>query len=103
MGKEKHEEEAFAGHAMGCISLMVTDNNVEPFHYRNWRPIEHFAEQGVLTSNADCTCTDFVSSSKTPLHPGTLTQLSTNLFFGAMATCNNLLTIEIYLSVWSEK
>ena len=35
-GKGKPEEEAFAGHTMGCIRLMVTDNNVEPFHYRNW-------------------------------------------------------------------
>ena len=30
-------------------------------------------------------------------------QSSTNLFFVARATCNNLLTIEIYLFVWSEK
>ena len=47
-GKGKHEEEAFAGHTMGCIRLMVNDNNVEPFHYHNWRPIEHFAAQGVI-------------------------------------------------------
>ena len=47
-GKGKHEEEAFAGHTMGCIRLMVTDNNVEPFHYHNWGPIEHFAVQGVI-------------------------------------------------------
>ena len=33
---------------MGCIRLMVTDNNIEPFHYHNWRPIEHFAAQGVI-------------------------------------------------------
>ena len=45
-GRGKQEEEAFAGHTMGCIRLMVTDNNVEPFHYHNWRPIEHFAAQG---------------------------------------------------------
>ena len=31
-GTGKHEE-AFAGHTLGCIRLMVTDNNVEPFHY----------------------------------------------------------------------
>ena len=42
-GKSKHEEETFAGHTMGCIRLMITDNNVEQFHYHNWRPIEHFA------------------------------------------------------------
>ena len=47
-GRGKHEEEAFAGHAMGCIRLMVTDNNIEPFHYQNWGPIEHFAAQGVI-------------------------------------------------------
>ena len=47
-GRGKHEEEAFAGHTMGCVRLMVTDNNVEPFHYHNWRPIEHFAAQGVI-------------------------------------------------------
>ena len=44
-GRGKHEEEAFAG---CCIRLMVTDNNVEPFHYHDWRPIEHFAAQGVI-------------------------------------------------------
>ena len=27
---------------------MVTDNNVEPFHYQGWGPIEHFAAQGVI-------------------------------------------------------
>ena len=27
---------------------MVTDNNVEPFHYHGWGPIEHFAAQGVI-------------------------------------------------------
>ena len=27
---------------------MVTDNNVEPFHYHGWGPIEHFAIQGVI-------------------------------------------------------
>ena len=27
---------------------MVTDNNVEPFHYQDWGPIEHFAAQGVI-------------------------------------------------------
>ena len=25
-GRGKHEEEAFAGHTLGCIRLMVTDN-----------------------------------------------------------------------------
>ena len=34
-GKGKHEEESFAGHTMGCIRLMITDNNVEQFHYHN--------------------------------------------------------------------
>ena len=47
-GKGKHEEEAFAGHTLGCTRLMVTDNNVEPFHYQDWEPIEHFAAQGVI-------------------------------------------------------
>ena len=47
-GEEKHEEEAFAGHTLGCIRLMVTDNNIEPFHYQDWEPIEHFAAQGVI-------------------------------------------------------
>ena len=47
-GRGKHEEEAFAGHTLGCIRLMVTDNNIEPFHYQNWGPIEHFAAQGVI-------------------------------------------------------
>ena len=47
-GKGKHEEETFVGHTMGCIRLMITDNNVEQFHYHNWRPIEHFATQGVI-------------------------------------------------------
>ena len=47
-GRGKHEEEAFAGHTMECIRLMVTDNNIEPFHYHNWGPIEHFAAQGVI-------------------------------------------------------
>ena len=27
-GRGKHEEEAFAGHTLGCIRLMVTDNNL---------------------------------------------------------------------------
>ena len=30
------------------IRLMVTDNNIEPFHYHNWGPIEHFAAQRVI-------------------------------------------------------
>ena len=47
-GKGKHEEETFAGHTMGCIRLMISDNNVEPFHYHNWGPIEYFAAQGVI-------------------------------------------------------
>ena len=47
-GKGKHEEETFAGHTMGCIRLVISDNNVEQFHYHNWRPIEHFAAQGVI-------------------------------------------------------
>ena len=46
--KGKHEEETFAGHTMGCIRLMISDNIVEHFHYHNWRPIEHFAAQGVI-------------------------------------------------------
>ena len=28
--------------------LMVTDNNIEPFHWQDWDPIEHFAAQGVI-------------------------------------------------------
>ena len=47
-GKGKHDEEAFAGHTMGCTRLMVTDNNVEPFHYHNWRPIEYFAARDAV-------------------------------------------------------
>ena len=47
-GRGKHEEEAFAGHTLGCIRLMVTDNNIEPFHWQDWEPIEHFAAQGVI-------------------------------------------------------
>ena len=47
-GKGKHEEETFAGHTMGCVRLMISDNNVEPFHYHDWGPIEHFAAQGVI-------------------------------------------------------
>ena len=27
---------------------MVTDNNIEPFHWQDWEPIEHFAAQGVI-------------------------------------------------------
>ena len=33
---------------LGCIRLMVTDNNIEPFHWQDWEPIEHFAAQGVI-------------------------------------------------------
>ena len=33
---------------MGCIRLMATDKNVEPFDYHDWRPIEHFAAQDVI-------------------------------------------------------
>ena len=40
--KKKH---SFAGHTMGCIRLMISDSNVEPFHYHDWGPIEHFAAQ----------------------------------------------------------
>ena len=47
-GRGKHEEEAFAGHTLGCIRLIVTDNNIEPFHWQDWEPIEHFAAQGVI-------------------------------------------------------
>ena len=47
-GRGKQEEEAFAGHTLGCIRLMVTDNNIEPFHWQDWEPIEHFAAQGVI-------------------------------------------------------
>ena len=47
-GGGKQEEEAFAGHTLGCIRLMVTDNNIEPFHWQDWEPIEHFAAQGVI-------------------------------------------------------
>ena len=47
-GKGKHEEETFAGHTMGCIRLMISDNNVEPFHYHDWGPIKYFAAQGVI-------------------------------------------------------
>ena len=47
-GKGKHEEETFSGHTMGCVRLMITHNNVEPFHYHNWGPIEHFASHSVM-------------------------------------------------------
>ena len=47
-GRGKQEEEAFAGHTLGCIRLMVTDNNIEPFYWQDWEPIEHFAAQGVI-------------------------------------------------------
>ena len=47
-GRGKQEEEAFAGHTLGCIRLMVTDNNIEPFHWQDWEPIAHFAAQGVI-------------------------------------------------------
>ena len=47
-GQGKHEEETFAGHTMGCIRLMILDNNVEPFHYHGWGPIKYFAAQGVI-------------------------------------------------------
>ena len=47
-GRGKQEEEAFAGHTLGCIRLMVTDNNIEPFQWQDWGPIEHFAAQGVI-------------------------------------------------------
>ena len=47
-GRGKQEEEAFAGHTLGCIRLMVTDNNIEPFLWQDWGPIEHFAAQGVI-------------------------------------------------------
>ena len=47
-GRGKHEEEVFAGHTLGCIRLMVTDNNIEPFHWQDWEPIEHFAARGVI-------------------------------------------------------
>ena len=47
-GRGKHEEETFAGHTLGCIRLMVTDNNIEPFHWQDWEPIEHFAAQEVI-------------------------------------------------------
>ena len=65
-GKGKHEEEAFAGHTMGCIRLMITDNNVEPFYYHNWRPIEHFAAQGVIIFSPKLPCgpCDLVSHSE---------------------------------------
>ena len=53
-GRGKQEEEAFAGHTLGCIRLMVTDNNIEPFHWQDWEPIEHFAAQGVRF-HLDCT------------------------------------------------
>ena len=36
----KQEEEAFAGHTL--------DNNIEPFHWQDWEPIEHFAAQEVI-------------------------------------------------------
>ena len=31
---------------MGCIRLMISDNNVEQFHYQGWGPIEYFAAKG---------------------------------------------------------
>ena len=49
--------EAFAGHTLGCIRLMETDNNVEPFYYQEWGPIEHFAAQGskaIWTARLGC-------------------------------------------------
>ena len=33
---------------MGCIRLIISDNNVEQFHYQGWGPIEYFAAQGVI-------------------------------------------------------
>ena len=33
---------------MGCIRLIISDNNVEQFHYKNWGPIEYFASKGVI-------------------------------------------------------
>ena len=47
-GQGKHEEECFAGQTMGCIQLIISDNNVEQFHYQGWGPIEYFAAQGVI-------------------------------------------------------
>ena len=46
-GRGKQEEEAFAGHTLGCIRPMVTDNNIEPFHWQDWEPVEHFGK-GVI-------------------------------------------------------
>ena len=34
---------------------MVTDNNIEPFHWQDWEPIEHFAAQGVIKGTARMT------------------------------------------------
>ena len=46
-GQGKHEEECFEGKTMGCIRLIISDNNVEPFHEQGWGPIEYFAAKGV--------------------------------------------------------
>ena len=47
-GQGKHKEESFDGKTMGCIWLIISDNNVEQFHYKNWGPIEYFASKGVI-------------------------------------------------------
>ena len=52
------KEEALEGHqsdyfkecwrTLECVRLIVLDNNVKPFHFRNWRPIEYFAAKEVV-------------------------------------------------------
>ena len=47
-GQGKHEEECFEGKTMGCIRLIISDNNAEQLHYKNWGPIEYFVSKGVM-------------------------------------------------------
>ena len=54
-GRGKQEEEAFAGHALGCIRLMVTDNNIEPFHWQDWEPIAFRGARSDQRFHLDCT------------------------------------------------